>query len=124
MPNLTFAQLRGEYADLWRSMRLNPDRVGEFSSVAARLMRGVDRYKAVEKATGVPAALIAILHERESGANFNTYLGNGDPLNRPTVNVPEGRGPFRNFEEGAIDALKLDGLLAIFRVVHSRLSRC
>ncbi len=54
--------------------------------------------------------MIAALHRRESNANFNTYLGNGEPLNRRTRLVPKGRGPFKSFEDGAVDALKMDGL--------------
>jgi lysozyme family protein len=57
---------------------------------------------------------IAVTHERESGGNFNTHLGQGDPLTdhngRPikTVHVPAGRGPFTGpeaFENAAVDAL-------------------
>lgn len=113
MPALKFENVRAEYADLWRSMRIDPARVPAFQATAKRLLKGMDRYKAVSRATGVPAAMIAILHERESGADFSTYLGNGEPLNRVTRIVPIGRGPFRNFEEGAIDALAIDGLSKI-----------
>lgn len=57
---------------------------------------------------------IAVTHERESGGNFNTHLGQGDPLTdrhgNPirTVHVPAGRGPFSGpeaFEDAAVDAL-------------------
>jgi lysozyme family protein len=41
-------------------------------------------------ATGVPWFVVAALHERESGADFATYLGNGEPLNRVTQLVPKG----------------------------------
>lgn len=110
---VSYASVKSEYARLWRTMQINPSRVPEFQATGKRLMKGMDRYKAVEKATGVPAALIAILHERESNADFDTYLGNGEPLNKKTTIVPKGRGPFRNFEEGAIDALNIDGLASI-----------
>lgn len=106
----TYASTRQGYADLWRTMHIKPEREAAFQATAKRLMKGMPRYQKVSQATGVPAALIAILHERESGADFDTYLGNGEPLNRVTRLVPEGRGPFRNFEEGAIDALHIDGL--------------
>lgn len=64
---------------------------------------------------------IAAIHERESGMNFSTHLGQGDPLtNRfgvpiKTVHVPANRGPFYEpgtntlahdaFEQAAVDAL-------------------
>lgn len=51
---------------------------------------------------------IALTHNRESSMNFATHLGQGDPLDRKTVHVPAGRGPFTGpdaFERGAVDAL-------------------
>lgn len=57
---------------------------------------------------------IAVIHNRESGMNFNTHLGQGDPLTdkngRPikTVHVPAGRGPFtgsNRFVKAGVDAL-------------------
>jgi lysozyme family protein len=63
------------------------------------------RYQAVEKKTGVPWWFIAVVHEREASQNFNTQLGQGDPLNRKSIHVPKGRGPFATWEDGAVDAL-------------------
>ncbi len=63
------------------------------------------RYKAVEKTTGVPWWFIAVVHQREASQNWNTYLGNGQTLNKKTTIVPKGRGPFKTWEEGAVDAL-------------------
>jgi lysozyme family protein len=68
------------------------------------------QYSAVQSATGVPVIVVAAIHERESDADFSTYLGNGDPLSRPSVHVPRGRGPFKTWALGAIDALTLDRL--------------
>lgn len=51
---------------------------------------------------------VAVVHNRESGMDFTTHLGQGDPLNRATTHVPAGRGPFLGpdaFERGAVDAL-------------------
>jgi lysozyme family protein len=63
------------------------------------------RYRAVEARTGVPWPFIAVTHEREASRNWNTQLGQGDPLNRVSVHVPVGRGPFKTWEDGAYDAL-------------------
>ena len=38
------------------------------------------------------------------------YGANGEPLNRRTILVPKGRGPFEDWAAGAVDALALDGL--------------
>lgn len=121
MPAPKFDAVKAEYGRLWSSMTINPGRVASFKKIANRLMKGMPRYRNVEAATGVPAVMIAILHLRESDADFDTYLGNGQSLfnkkdptgkGRTTI-VPKGRGPFRNFEEGAVDALAIDGLSAI-----------
>jgi len=51
---------------------------------------------------------VAVVHMRESSMDFTTHLGQGDPLNKKTTNIPAGRGPFFGadaFERGAVDAL-------------------
>jgi lysozyme family protein len=98
------------YAKEWDTMTINPSRQKEFDKLAQSAIDHKPRYQAIEAKTGVPWPLIAVLHRRESDADFNTYLGNGDPLNRRTTHVPAGRGPFASFEDGAVDALHLDGL--------------
>lgn len=101
------------YAQQWDEMKINSSRLGEMTRLAQFALDHKPQYVAVESATGVPWWLIAVLHRRESDADFSTYLGNGDPLNRPTRNVPAGRGPFSSFLAGAIDALKQDGLSSV-----------
>lgn len=73
--------------------------------VAKALVAAKPRYKAVEAKTGVPWAVIAVIHERESSQNWGRSLAQGDPWNRVSVHVPAGRGPFNSWEEAAIDAL-------------------
>lgn len=79
-----------------------------FPPVAKRLIAAKARYQTVSAKTGVPWFIIAVIHERESSQDFTTHLGQGDPLNRVTVHVPAGRGPFFGadaWERGAMDAL-------------------
>ena len=52
------------------------------------------RYEAIAAQTGVPAELIAAIHWRESGCDFNTRLHDGGSL-----------GNFSSWEESAINAL-------------------
>jgi lysozyme family protein len=87
-----------------------PARQARVEVVARHLLTFKDQYAHVSVGTGIPIIVIAAIHERESDADFSTYLGNGDPLNRPSVHVPRGRGPFRDWASGAIDALTLDRL--------------
>lgn len=71
-----------------------------------------ERYAAIARRfvnPGLKWWLIAVIHEMECSQNFNKYLGNGQDLNIRTTMVPIGRGPFGSFEEGAVDALKLQG---------------
>src|SRR5580765_6249053 len=100
------------YAQQWDAMVVKPARIAEFHHLAQFAFDNKARYQ--ESVAGqVPWYMVAIIHRRESDANFSTYLGNGDPLNRPTHNVPRGRGPFPTFQAGAHDALHLDGLDAV-----------
>lgn len=95
-------------ANTKRCENAKPTRTTLASAVAARLVKAKPRYQAVEAKTGVPWAVIAVIHQRESSQDWTTHLGQGDPLNQVTVHVPAGRGPFFGsdaWERGAIDAL-------------------
>lgn len=110
MPLMTYGQKWPLIAKSWDNMVIGADRTGEFKKLAMFAIANKARYQHIEQMTNVPWAMVAALHRRESNANFNTYMGNGEPLNRVTRLVPKGRGPFKSFEDGAIDAFQLDGL--------------
>lgn len=93
--------------------RVSESRLNEFERHAKTIIANKERYIDIERDTGVPWPLIGVLHLRESSMDFNTYLGNGQPLNMRTTIEPTGRGPFRSFKEGAIDALRIDALTAV-----------
>src|SRR5262245_25006524 len=101
----TFDELKDEYARLWSNMKVRLEKQGIVDAIAQRLMKDEARYRQVEEETGVPWPVVAAWHNRESDANFNAQLAQGDPLNRPSVNAPAGRGPFDDWEESAYDAL-------------------
>jgi lysozyme family protein len=63
------------------------------------------RYQAVAEQTGVPAALIAALHYRESSSRFDTYLHQGDPLGQPAIHHPSDIPVFYQWEDAAVHAL-------------------
>lgn len=100
---------------------IKSERKGEMERYAKAGLKNKDKYIAVEKATRVPWPLVYVNHVRESDADFNTYLGNGQRLDRRTTIVPEGRGPFCDslpapfeaFVRGAVDAYAIDGLSAV-----------
>ncbi|HVX76459.1 MAG TPA: hypothetical protein VHB49_10040 [Bradyrhizobium sp.] len=78
---------------------------GNFTSVAKSLVAAKPRYQTVTEKTGVPWFAIAVIHERESSQNWRASLAQGDPWDRVSIHVPAGRGPFKSWEEAAIDAL-------------------
>lgn len=113
---MRYSAIWPRYAAWWDQMTINRERRHEFETLAKFAIDHKDIYESISALTGVPWELIAVLHRRESDANFNTYLGNGQPLSHRTTIVPRGRGPFLGahaFIDGAVDALKLDGLIDV-----------
>jgi lysozyme family protein len=104
----TFRELRPRYSYLYSTAKLeNLSRVDWY---VKRLLEGRSRYEAMQAKTGVPWILIGAIHAMEASFRWDAYLGNGDSLSKPTKNVPAGRGPFKTWEDGALDALAYDGL--------------
>ncbi len=63
-----------------------------------------DIYEQVASKTNVPAELVAAIHWRESGGNFNAYLHNGTKIGEAldTINGPK---VFYSWQDSALDAL-------------------
>lgn len=120
---MRYAEKWPVYAKQWDAMKIKASRLAEFNVYVRRILSHKIEYTAIEVGTardglgpegqGVPWYLIAVLHLRESSSDFSTYLGNGEPLNRVTRLVPKGRGPFKSFYDGAMDALRIDGLSSV-----------
>lgn len=119
-----FEALKSEYRSLWTGMAINASAATKAETAATRIRNFRNRYISIEKSTGVPWFFIGLSHLREASLNFNCYLGNGQPLNQVTTIVPKGRGPFLTFEDGAIDALRLQGLMAIKDWSLERIAYC
>ncbi|GJE40775.1 peptidoglycan-binding protein [Methylobacterium persicinum] len=110
----SFKDYRDDYERVWRSLQIRPEKAEGVRKLAQRLAAGKVRYQEIETRTGVPWWFIGLCHYRESSFNFDTYLGNGQPLDRRTTIVPKGRGPFMGpnaFADGAVDALRLEGFI-------------
>src|SRR6185369_3234851 len=95
------APLKAANAKRWANAKMTRN----FNAIAKRLVAAKARYKTVEARTGIPWPFIAVTHEREASQNWNTQLGQGDPLHSVSRHVPAGRGPFATWEDGAYDAL-------------------
>lgn len=89
----------------WDQCKVSADKGPAFKQVADRLMDAKARYQVVEARTKVPWWFIAVVHEREASQNWKSSLAQGDPWNRKSTHVPEGRGPFKSWEDAAYDAL-------------------
>jgi len=97
--------LRAANAARWANAKLT--RGPEFTPVAKRLIASKTRFQAMEAQTGVPWFVIAVIKERESGADpkWLKSIAQGQPWNKKSTIVPVGRGPFNSWEEAAYDAL-------------------
>jgi lysozyme family protein len=97
--------LRAANAARWANAKLT--RGPEFTPVAKRLIAGRARFQAMEAQTGVPWFVIAVIKERESGADpkWLKSIAQGQPWNKKSTIVPVGRGPFNSWEDAAYDAL-------------------
>lgn len=97
------AALQRANAQRWANAKQNRN----FAPIARRLIAADarSRYQAVSARTGVPWPAIAVIHERECSQDWTRSLAQGDPWNKISVHVPSGRGPFKSWEDAAIDAL-------------------
>lgn len=76
-------------------------------SIGDKIISNEKIYQFVSDNVGVPWSLIGALHSKEASMDFSKCLHNGQPWNIKTTIVPKGRGPFKSWEESAIDALSL-----------------
>lgn len=105
-------------------MHFNTSRIPEIDKVSKSILAHKSQYQEISDAifdqTGkrVPWAIIGVVDQREHDASLgltNSYLGNGQRLDRVTTIAPKGRGPFLHhdtdaplrgpFFRGALDAL-------------------
>lgn len=89
----------------WNAATVLPGLISAVDTVSHRLVATKPRYQTVEAKTGVPWAVIAVIHERESSQSWLASLAQGDPWNRASIHVPRNRGPFPSWEAAAEDAL-------------------
>lgn len=102
------SEIMPEVARLWSTMVVR-DRGGVESAVT-RIRNNALEYLAVQKRTGVPAAFIGVINERESSSSLKGGLGQGDPWTRVSTHVPKGHGPFKSWGDAAAFYLDYDGI--------------
>lgn len=111
---IRYPQLRDEYARLFSTATLRPERDEPAQWHLTMMRRSRARYEAVAAQTGVPWYFIAATHGLEASFNFRAHLHNGDfPLSARTRQVPAGRPtrwlPPSDWESSAVDALRVLG---------------
>jgi lysozyme family protein len=106
---VTLEMMESDHRQNAANIKIKPETLKALERFREKALRNKFRYEQVAQATGVPWFLIAAIHEREAGGNFNSYLHNGDPLGKPTIHVPAGK-LFYDWETAAIDAIKSIGL--------------
>lgn len=89
----------------WNVCQIHPEWLRILDTVSHRLVNAKSRYLTVAAATSVPWAVIAVIHQRESSQSWQASLAQGDPWDKVSIHVPAHRGPFKSWEEAAIDAL-------------------
>lgn len=110
--------LRDRNAARWAAMKIVPSRQEELEKTAKQLITNKPRYEIVEAGVKeqnlyVPWWFVAIVHIREADGAFDRQLAQGDHLDRVSIHVPKGRGPFFDkpgekydaFTRGCFDAL-------------------
>lgn len=103
---------------MWANCSILPKRSDEVTRVARRLVApsAKTRYVSVSGITGIPWWVIAVIHEREAGQAWWANIAQGDPWNSISTHKPRGRGPFKSWEEAAIDALTKTPVFTLSRV--------
>ena len=91
----------------WHAAKYDQHRMVTARQVAQRLCAPNARkvYEHLSALTGVPWWVIAVIHEREASQSWKANIANGQSWGRVTTIVPKGRGPFKSFNEAAVDAL-------------------
>lgn len=78
-----------------------------------KILAQLSIYQPVFERTGVPVLVQGALSYRESDCDPTRSIAQGDRWDRVSVNVPRGRGPFKNKVDADVDGLHLDHLDAV-----------
>jgi len=109
----SFPQLHDRYLALFALCTTRPEHAADVTKRLKRIAASRPQYDLVEKQTGAPWWYVGIVHAMECDSDFTKHLHNGDPLSRPTVQVPAGRPPNWNppgdWVASAVDAITYQG---------------
>lgn len=96
---------------LFEQCHIRPEWRDRAMEVAKRLCSTPNKlvFQRESSKTGVPWYIIAVIKEREAGADsaWKLSIAQGDAWDKPSRHVPKGRGPFPDWYAAADDALNL-----------------
>lgn len=98
------------YEEAFRICTYDKGEEKRIRAAAKRVLAGKEKYMSIFSAIGMPWYLIGGFHNMESSCDFRAVLHNGERIigtGKKTKLVPKGRGPFKTWEEAAIDALTI-----------------
>lgn len=96
-----------DYKFLYRSARIRKEKTKVAGWYKSKALEHKDKYVSVSDKLGVPWEVVACIHGLEGAFDFSKNLHNGEPWNKRTKLWPRGRGPFKSWEDSAIDALSM-----------------
>lgn len=103
------------YQAMFDGLTFDPGFESQIKAAAMRVLAGKNRYEAfvAKNSLPMPWHFVGVTHNMECSCNWRGVLHNGQLIvgtDRKTTIVPKGRGPFKTWEDAALDALKIEGL--------------
>lgn len=99
------------FEEIAKDIDIDVNRIVELKLIAEFFKKHKERYVAVSVlCNNFPADLLCALHYRESSLRWDACLHNGERIlgtGKKTRLVPAGRGPFKTWEEAAVDAIMM-----------------
>lgn len=112
MPVKVCPMTPAEYAEKYAAAKVKADKLAVSKAIADKLLKYKDsHYGPVAAAVGCPWWVVACIHNQECGEDvgvFKAVLHNGEKIvgtGKRTTLVPKGKGPFKDWNSAAIDAL-------------------
>lgn len=104
---------RLNHEELFRTMHIGllpRQHEGHVKWYVDKAREGKKKYEEVEKLTGVPWQVVAVIHGLEASYDFRRQILNGEPWDQRSTLVPAGYGPWDSWVEAAITGFKIKTL--------------
>lgn len=92
--------------ELWPNCKILDEKRATVERLTNIILKEKETYLRAQALTGCPWFVIAAIHNLEGGVSFNKQLLNGEDWRKVTTLVPKGRGPWKSWEESAVEGLR------------------